>query len=254
MNNEKKRGKFLKSLRLKYNLKQKELSALINYSDKAISKWERGICFPNNPDVIISLADLFNVSVEEILNGEYSKEKCEKKINFSCNYLLFFKCFIFKFQYLFILLLIGVVGFSIYHLINNNSLNLLIENIDNKFNEIHTSDIIDSNISNTNYSKLIEIGFIKDEFYYYKILNGNTYIYFNDFSKNIKINFSRDNTLYNIYNELEFNYFFIESNYENNIQTFNIESTKIKNCNNEICDSYEDYIMYINYIKNEIKN
>ena len=199
-------------LRKEKNLTQIEFAQKLNYSDKAISKWERGICFPNNPDVIISLADLFNVSVEEILNGEYNKEKCEKKINFSCNYLLFFKCFIFKFQYLFILLLIGVIGFSIYYLINNNSLNLLIENNDNKFNEIHTSDIIDSNISNTNYSKLIEIGFIKDEFYYYKILNGNTYIYFNDFSKTIKINFSRDNTLYNIYNKLELNSFFIESN------------------------------------------
>ena len=254
MNNEKKRGKFLKSLRLKYNLKQKELSALINYSDKAISKWERGICFPNNPDVIISLADLFNVSVEEILNGEYSKEKCEKKINFSCNYLLFFKCFIFKFQYLFILLLIGVVGFLIYHLINNNSLNLLIENNDNKFNEIHEHNMINSDISNINYSKLIEIGFIKDEYYYYKVLNESIYFYFNEFARNFRINYYFGNTLYNIYNELELNSFFIESNYENNIQTFNIESTKIKNCDIEICDSYEDYIMYINYIKNEMKN
>ena len=65
----KKFGNFIKELRKEKNLTQKELGEKINITDKAISKWERGISFP---DIVVlkDLADFFNVDVSELLNGK----------------------------------------------------------------------------------------------------------------------------------------------------------------------------------------
>ena len=42
MNDDVRRGKFLARLRKDKNLKQSDLAKLIGYSNKSISKWERG--------------------------------------------------------------------------------------------------------------------------------------------------------------------------------------------------------------------
>ena len=65
----KKFGDFIKELRKERNLTQKELGEKINITDKAISKWERGISFPDIA-VLKDLADFFNVDVSELLNGK----------------------------------------------------------------------------------------------------------------------------------------------------------------------------------------
>ena len=80
MNNDQKRGEFLCELRKNKGLTQKELGDLIHYSDKNISKWERGISFPNNPNVLNELANIFNVSIEEILYGELIASNNETQI------------------------------------------------------------------------------------------------------------------------------------------------------------------------------
>lgn len=78
--NSDKQGKFLKSLRLEQNITQQELGDLLHYSDKAISKWERGKAFPNNSDTLESIARIFNVTVEELLYGERKNPKSRRKI------------------------------------------------------------------------------------------------------------------------------------------------------------------------------
>lgn len=52
---------------------QIELAEKLNYSDKAISKWERA---ESLPDVIVlqQIADLFSVSVDYLLEAEHSKK------------------------------------------------------------------------------------------------------------------------------------------------------------------------------------
>ena len=40
-------GKFIKELRKKSNMTQKELGEKLNVTDKAVSKWERGLSFPD---------------------------------------------------------------------------------------------------------------------------------------------------------------------------------------------------------------
>ena len=77
-------GSFIKELRKEKNMTQKELAKKIGLTDKAISKWERGLSFPDIT-MLNSLAEVFDVDVSEILNGERGKEKIndqdiEKKI------------------------------------------------------------------------------------------------------------------------------------------------------------------------------
>ena len=73
MDNEK-FGKFIKELRKEKNLTQKQLADKINITDKAVSKWERGLSFPDITMLNILSKEL-NVSVEELLNGEKFKEE-----------------------------------------------------------------------------------------------------------------------------------------------------------------------------------
>lgn len=68
-------GKFLKELREEKNLTQIQLANKLDagYSDAAISTWERGVSVPNIDD-LRRLAEYFNVSVDEILNGAKYEE------------------------------------------------------------------------------------------------------------------------------------------------------------------------------------
>lgn len=62
-------------LRRSMNMTQAELAQKLNYSDKAVSKWERG---ESIPDVIIvkRIADLFGVPVDYLMTSEHTpKEK-----------------------------------------------------------------------------------------------------------------------------------------------------------------------------------
>lgn len=68
MDNEK-FGKFIQKLRKENNLTQKQLGEKLNITDKAISKWERGLSFPDI-SMLNSLADTFHISVTELLNCE----------------------------------------------------------------------------------------------------------------------------------------------------------------------------------------
>ena len=71
-------GSFIKELRKEKNMTQKELAEKIGLTDKAISKWERGLSFPDIT-ILNSLSEVFDVDVSEILNGERGKEKISKE-------------------------------------------------------------------------------------------------------------------------------------------------------------------------------
>lgn len=65
----KKIGSFISELRKSRSLTQKELAEKLNLTDKAISKWERGLGYPDIT-IVSSLADILGVTVNELLNGE----------------------------------------------------------------------------------------------------------------------------------------------------------------------------------------
>lgn len=71
MDNEK-FGKFIAKLRKEKNMTQKEMADKFNLTDKAISKWERGLNFPDI-SMLKPLAEFFDISVLELLNGEKSE-------------------------------------------------------------------------------------------------------------------------------------------------------------------------------------
>lgn len=65
----KKTGAFIAELRRQKNMTQKELAGKLNVTDKAVSKWERGIGYPEVTTIPL-LADLLDVSASEIILGE----------------------------------------------------------------------------------------------------------------------------------------------------------------------------------------
>lgn len=86
---EQKIGIFIQQLRKENNLTQKELGEQLNITDKAISKWERGLSCPDI-SLIIPLARILGVSASELLNGckdsEPPSEKTETIIEEALEY------------------------------------------------------------------------------------------------------------------------------------------------------------------------
>ena len=62
-------GKFIAECRKQKNLTQMQLSEKLGITDKAISKWERGISMPDS-SIMIELCDILGISVNELLSGE----------------------------------------------------------------------------------------------------------------------------------------------------------------------------------------
>ena len=67
------------ALRRESGMTQIELAEKLNYSDKAVSKWERGESIPDIT-VLKAIADLFGVTVDYLIKGEHkdSDRKSEK--------------------------------------------------------------------------------------------------------------------------------------------------------------------------------
>ncbi len=67
--NQQKIGVLLKELRKEKNLTQAELAEKLGVSNRSISRWENGMTMPDF-DLLIELADFYEVDVREILDGE----------------------------------------------------------------------------------------------------------------------------------------------------------------------------------------
>jgi len=77
-------GKFISDCRKEQNLTQKQLADELGVSDRAVSKWERGINLPD-ASLMLELSKKFSVSVNEILSGEKIESndyviKCEETL------------------------------------------------------------------------------------------------------------------------------------------------------------------------------
>ena len=64
----------ISSLRREIGMTQAELAEKLNYTDKAVSKWERGESIPD-VTVLKNIADLFGVKVDYLLTEEHDKEE-----------------------------------------------------------------------------------------------------------------------------------------------------------------------------------
>lgn len=66
-------GTFIKDLRKEKGMTQKELADALHITDRAVSKWERGL---NAPDIALlePLSELLEVSVGELIRGERAEQ------------------------------------------------------------------------------------------------------------------------------------------------------------------------------------
>ena len=62
-------GKFIAECRKQKNLTQMQLSEKLGITDKAVSKWERGIAMPDT-SIMLELCEILGISVNELLSGE----------------------------------------------------------------------------------------------------------------------------------------------------------------------------------------
>ena len=62
-------SKFIAECRKQKDLTQMQLSEKLGLTDKAISKWERGIAMPDT-SIMLELCEILGISVNELLSGE----------------------------------------------------------------------------------------------------------------------------------------------------------------------------------------
>ena len=71
-------AKNLVELRTQAKLTQLQLAEMLNYSDKAVSKWERGEAIPDLR-VLIRLSEIYGISLDDIVKGESVAPKVQPK-------------------------------------------------------------------------------------------------------------------------------------------------------------------------------
>lgn len=71
-------GKFIKDIRKKHNLTQKQLADKYNVTYQAVNKWENGLNMPDTSLMKQKSKD-FEISIDELLEGEYKETKRKKK-------------------------------------------------------------------------------------------------------------------------------------------------------------------------------
>ena len=72
-------GKFIAECRKRKSLTQIQLAEKLNITDKAVSKWERGMAMPDS-SIMLELCDILDITVNELLSGEkISMENNDRK-------------------------------------------------------------------------------------------------------------------------------------------------------------------------------
>ena len=74
-------GRFIADCRKKKNITQEQLAEKLYITDRAVSKWERGLSLPD-ADKMLDLCNILDINVNELLNGEkINMKEYEKKTN-----------------------------------------------------------------------------------------------------------------------------------------------------------------------------
>ena len=80
-------GDIISTLRKEKGMTQKDLADMLNITDKAVSKWERNIAFPDTA-TIPKIAEIFGVSVEELMNVKSTSGNRYKEAPYLLNVIL----------------------------------------------------------------------------------------------------------------------------------------------------------------------
>lgn len=201
-------GNFIKEIRTKNNLTQKQFADKYNVTYQAVSKWENG---KNMPDVALikQISKDFNISLEEIYNGELNINK--KKNNFIVYIIL---------SIVFLLIIICIIS-------------CLLKNKDFKFKTISTTcnDFnISGNIAYNNNKSAIYISNIEycggDNNIEYKKIECTLYETSGNIERKIKT-----------YNS--------DKNQNIKLETFLKQITLVVNNYEKVCKEYSDNSLYL---------
>ena len=77
--NQQKIGEFLKYLRKNKGLTQEQLAEHFCVSSRTVSRWENGNNMPDI-DILIELADFYEVDIRELIDGERKSEKMNEEV------------------------------------------------------------------------------------------------------------------------------------------------------------------------------
>lgn len=114
---QKKIGNFIKELRAEKNLTQERLSKQLNVGREAVSKWERGLNFP---DIIVlkKLTKILDVSIDELIAGEKGTKQKNTEALYIDRYLLTKNTKKLKLFLTFTVIILMVITFLSYYFIN----------------------------------------------------------------------------------------------------------------------------------------
>jgi len=136
--NPEKVGKFIRELRKKNNLTQKDLADKYGVTYQAVSKWENGINLPEI-SLIRQMSKDFNISVEDILDGEENPNSYKKR----------------PLKFILLLLaLIAIFGTNIYLMLNRDNFNFKTITTTCKEFKVTGTLAYDSKKSSINISKI----------------------------------------------------------------------------------------------------
>ena len=71
-------GKFISEKRKELGITQSELAEKLNITDRAISKWENGVCMPD-VGTIPELCEILNITINDLFSGEVVDMKNSEK-------------------------------------------------------------------------------------------------------------------------------------------------------------------------------
>lgn len=233
MNNNK-IGQFIQKLRKEKGLTQQELGNLLYVTDKAVSKWERGLSLPDIT-ILSKLAETLEVTVEDILNGEINKKKnidINKKIEEATRQIILNN----KQKQKKIIILVSLIFLLlIYTIFRNINLGYTTKKINYHY---QTRNNIELNIG---IPRLSFMNKQRDYNYSYKNLRKHTVIEkeIKDYLKTLKYLTCSDTIYY--YNESE-NYSIIEYNIKNNYLYTTISYSIINDdyCNHKKINNYQE--------------
>ena len=72
-------GRFFRELRREKGLTQEQLAERLGVSRRTVSRWETGSNLPDL-DILIEMADYYEVELRELLDGERRSEKMDKEL------------------------------------------------------------------------------------------------------------------------------------------------------------------------------
>ncbi len=186
-------GKFIAECRKNKKLTQEQLAEKLNISDRAVSKWERGLNLPD-ASLMLELSKIFDISVNELLTGKLQQDKTfsendkntEEELPKQKN-----KKMLFVFILFLIAILLKVIKISETVDESKNSSFHFLETLEYN-SDVDSQKLINENIvkvvNNTSYGTITGVGFFINENFlltnsHVVDINGDIEIQYNDGTK-----------------------------------------------------------------------